>query len=189
MGKIKFVDDCDLGNTTQKPNKKRNENKEKIQKDDPEADLKKVTHLINNSNCNWKMHTINLWSSSEFEFVLKVDIKAMDPKKKDVIMRDLVALTDSEEYYKRTGEAWNMSYLLYEPLRTCKIANMVNLMSYSSYYLELTSIRKNWELRKMLLAMASKFIIDLQDIDCPLDPTREREDKGDQRNKEIRRRM
>ncbi|CAH8389760.1 unnamed protein product [Eruca vesicaria subsp. sativa] len=39
----------------------------------------------------------------------------------------------------------------------------------------------------MLLATVSKFIIDLEDIQCPLDPTIEREDKGDQSNAEIKR--
>ncbi|KAG2305208.1 hypothetical protein Bca52824_033859 [Brassica carinata] len=87
-------------------------------------------------------------------------------------MRDLVAFRDGEEYYKRIGKAWKRGYLLYEPPRTGKIADMANLMSYSSYYLEHSSIINNGELKKMLLAMTSKSMIDLEDIDYPLDPTR-----------------
>ncbi|CAN7120511.1 unnamed protein product, partial [Brassica rapa subsp. narinosa] len=106
-GKRKGVDDCDLGNTAHKPKKKRKKSREKIQREDPVAGLKKVKHLINCfRRSNWKMHTINLWSSIDFEF--------MDPKKKYEIMRDHLAFKYREEYYMRIGKACKRGYLLYE---------------------------------------------------------------------------
>ncbi|CAH8352132.1 unnamed protein product [Eruca vesicaria subsp. sativa] len=108
-------------------------------------------------------------------------------KKKDEIMGDLLAFRDGEEYDKSLGKAWKRVYMLYEAPGRGKIADMANLMSYSNYNLELTPIRKIWELKKMLLATNSKSIIDIKDIDCSLDPMREKEDKGDLRNAEITR--
>ncbi|CAG7879380.1 unnamed protein product, partial [Brassica rapa] len=113
-GKRKHFDDRDLVNTARKPKKKKKKNKEKIQKEDPEADLKKVKNLINGFSSNWKTHTTNLWSSIEFEFLAKVDIITMETKKTDEIMRDPLALRDGEEYYKRIEKAWKRGYFLQE---------------------------------------------------------------------------
>lgn len=170
-GKRNHVDDYDLGNTSDKPKEK---SKEKIQREDLVTAVKKVKNLIHNSSSNWKMHTINLWSSIRFEFVVKLDIMAMDPKERGETMKYFLQSRDSEEYYKRLGKAWKRGYLLYEPPWTGKIADMANLMSYSIYSLELTSIRKESELKTMFLAMTSKFITKLDDIYCSLDVTRER---------------
>ncbi|KAG2310804.1 hypothetical protein Bca52824_022361 [Brassica carinata] len=100
--------------TACKPKKKRKKNKEKIQREDPEADLKKVKNSINGFSSKWKMHTTNIWSSIEFEFVVKIDIINMETKKKDEIMRDPLVHRDGEEYYKRIEKAWKRGYLLYE---------------------------------------------------------------------------
>ncbi|KAL0729221.1 hypothetical protein Bca4012_025314 [Brassica carinata] len=113
-GKRKCFDDRDLVNTACKPKKKRKKNKEKIQREDPEADLKKVKNSINGFSSKWKMHTTNIWSSIEFEFVVKIDIINMETKKKDEIMRDPLVHRDGEEYYKRIEKAWKRGYLLYE---------------------------------------------------------------------------
>lgn len=51
---------------------------------------------------------------------------------------------------------------------------------------EPTRARNNSELKKMLLAMTSKCIIDLEDIECSLDPMIEREVKRYQSNTEIK---
>ncbi|KAG2261295.1 hypothetical protein Bca52824_068376 [Brassica carinata] len=147
-----------------------------------EEKKKKVKIFMNNPNSNWKMHTLNLWSSIDFEHPATFDTMAMDTKKKDEIMSDLVAFRDGEEYYKKIGKAWKRGYLLHGPPGTGKstmIAAMANLMSYSIYDLELTSIENNWELKKLLLATTSKSIIVIEDIDCSLDLTGEREVKED----------
>ncbi|KAJ4917147.1 DEAD domain-containing protein [Raphanus sativus] len=43
-----------------------------------------------------------------------VDIITMETKKKDEIMRDPLALRDSEKYYKRIEKDWKRGYFLYE---------------------------------------------------------------------------
>ncbi|KAF8087773.1 hypothetical protein N665_0568s0033 [Sinapis alba] len=154
-----------------------------------EEKKKKVKLFMNNPSSNWKMHTINLWSSIGFEHPATFDTMAMDPKKKEEIMSDLLAFRDGEEYYKKIGKAWKRGYLLYGPPGTGKstmIAAMANLMSYSIFDLELTSIGNNWELKKLLLATTSKSIIVIEDIDCSLDLTGEREVKEDQSSAEVK---
>ncbi|CAH8388776.1 unnamed protein product [Eruca vesicaria subsp. sativa] len=152
-----------------------------------EEKKKKVRLLMNNPSTNWRMQTMNLWSSIEFEHPATFDTMAMDPKKKDEIMSDLLGFRDGEEYYKKIGKAWKRGYLLHGPPGTGKstmIAAMANLMSYSIYDLELTSIGNNWELKKLLLATSSKSIIVIEDIDCSLDLTGEREVKEDESSAE-----
>ncbi|CAN7025860.1 unnamed protein product [Brassica rapa subsp. trilocularis] len=155
-----------------------------------EKKKKKVKLFMNNPSPNWKMFTMNLWSSIDFEHPATFDTMAMDPKKKDEIMSDLLAFRDGEEYYKKIGKAWKRGYLLHGPPGTGKstmIAAMANLMSYSIYDLELTSIENNWELKKLLLATSSKSIFVIEDIDCSLDLTGERRVKEDhQSNAEIK---
>ncbi|KAL0658204.1 hypothetical protein Bca4012_078789 [Brassica carinata] len=154
-----------------------------------EEKKKKVKLFMNNPSSNWKMQMKNLWSSIDFEHPATFDTMAMDPKKKDEIMRDLLAFRDSEEYYKKIGKAWKRGYLLHGPPGTGKsttIAAMANLISYSIFDLELTSIENNWELKKLVLATTSKSIIVIEDIDCSLDLTGERGVKEDQSNAEIK---
>ncbi|KAL0889784.1 hypothetical protein Bca101_013767 [Brassica carinata] len=155
-----------------------------------EEKKKKVKLFMNNPSSNWKMQMKNLWSSIEFEHPATFDTMAMDPEKKEEIMSDLLGFRDGEEYYKKIGKAWKRGYLLHGPPGTGKstvIAAMANLMSYSIYDLELTSIENNWELKKLLLATTSKSIIVIEDIDCSLDLTGEREVKEDhQSNAEIK---
>ncbi|KAH0869869.1 hypothetical protein HID58_076891 [Brassica napus] len=62
-----------------------------------EEKKKKVKLFMNNPSSNWKMQMKNLWSSIDFEHPATFDTMAMDPKKKDEIMRDLLAFRDSEE--------------------------------------------------------------------------------------------
>ncbi|KAJ0254048.1 AAA-ATPase [Hirschfeldia incana] len=154
-----------------------------------EETKKKVKIFMNNPSSNWKMHTMNLWSSIDFEHPATFDTMAMDPKKKDEIINDLLAFREGEEYYKKIGKAWKRGYLLHGPPGTGKstmIAAMANLMSYSVYDLELTSIGDNWELKKLLLATSSKSVIVIEDIDCSLDLTRERGFKKDESNAEMK---
>ncbi|CAI9105954.1 OLC1v1004991C1 [Oldenlandia corymbosa var. corymbosa] len=49
------------------------------------------------------------------------------------------------------------------------IAAMANLLKYDVYDLELTSVKDNSELRKLLIEIMGKSIIVIEDIDCSLD--------------------
>ncbi|CAN0903462.1 AAA-ATPase At3g28580 [Linum grandiflorum] len=91
-----------------------------------------------------------------------------------------VGFTESRDFYSRIGKAWKRGYLLYGPPGTGKstmIAAMANLLSYDVYDLELTAVRDNTELRKLLIDTTSKSIIVIEDIDCSLDLTGQRKTK------------
>ncbi|XP_010425638.1 PREDICTED: AAA-ATPase At3g28600 [Camelina sativa] len=142
-----------------------------------EAKNKKMKLFTNNPSSQWESSKASLWRYIDFEHPANFETLAMDPKKKEEILSDLVAFSNGKEYYKKIGKAWKRGYLLYGPPGTGKstmIAAMANLLNYSIYDLELTAIQNNSELRKLLTATSSKSIIVIEDIDCSLDLTGKR---------------
>ncbi|XP_010514564.1 PREDICTED: AAA-ATPase At3g28600-like isoform X2 [Camelina sativa] len=142
-----------------------------------EAKNKKMKLFTNNPSSQWESSKASLWRYIDFEHPANFETLAMDPKKKEEILSDLVAFSIGKEYYKKIGKAWKRGYLLYGPPGTGKstmIAAMANLLNYSIYDLELTAIQNNSELRKLLTATSSKSIIVIEDIDCSLDLTGKR---------------
>ncbi|XP_057738118.1 AAA-ATPase At3g28580-like [Arachis stenosperma] len=120
------------------------------------------------------------WSHIVFEHPARFETLAMDPKKKEEMVKDLVKFKKGKEYYKKVGKAWKRGYLLYGPPGTGKstmVAAMANFMNYDVYDLELTAVKDNSELRKLLINTASKSIIVIEDIDCSLDLTGQRKNK------------
>ncbi|XP_047965530.1 AAA-ATPase At3g28580-like [Salvia hispanica] len=120
------------------------------------------------------------WSYIVFEHPAKFATLAMEPEKKEEIVEDLLTFIKSKDYYARIGKAWKRGYLLYGPPGTGKstmIAAMANLLSYDVYDLELTSVKDNTELRKLLIHTTAKSIIVIEDIDCSLNLTGQREKK------------
>ncbi|KAL0718615.1 hypothetical protein Bca4012_067938 [Brassica carinata] len=115
------------------------------------------------------------------------DTLAMDKKKKEEIKRDLIKFGKSRDYYKKIGKAWKRGYLLYGPPGTGKstmIAAMANFLDYDVYDLELTTVKDNTQLRRLLIDTSAKSIIVIEDIDCSLDLTgqrRKKEDDGDEK--------
>lgn len=129
-----------------------------------------------------KLYTNNgsMWSHVVFEHPATFQTLAMEPDKKKEIMEDLTTFSQSEEFYSRIGRAWKRGYLLYGPPGTGKstmIAAMANLLGYDIYDLELTAVKDNTELRKLLIETSSKSIIVIEDIDCSLDLTGQRRKK------------
>lgn len=58
---------------------------------------------------------------------------------------------EKTDFYKKVGKAWKRDDLLYGPLGTEKsslIAAMTNYLNFDIYYLDLTDIHTNLELRK-----------------------------------------
>ncbi|KAI5672123.1 hypothetical protein M9H77_12487 [Catharanthus roseus] len=85
------------------------------------------------------------------------------------------------------GKAWKRGYLLYGPPGTGKssmIVAMANLLKYDVYGLELTAVKDNTELRKLLIEISPKSIVVIEDIDCSLDLTGQRENKKKEEKKE-----
>ncbi|XVF16523.1 hypothetical protein REPUB_Repub10bG0039000 [Reevesia pubescens] len=104
----------------------------------------------------------------------------MGAKKKEEIKNDLIKFRKGKDYYARIGKAWKRGYLLYGPPGTGKstmIAAMANLLDYDVYDLELTAVKDNTELRRLLIETSNRAIIVIEDIDCSLDLTGQREKK------------
>ncbi|KAJ6672487.1 ATP BINDING PROTEIN [Salix viminalis] len=109
----------------------------------------------------------------------------MEPAKKEEIIEDLVTFSKSKDFYGRIGKAWKRGYLLYGPPGTGKstmIAAMANLLNYDVYDLELTAVKDNTELRRLLIETTSKSIIVIEDIDCSLDLTGQRTNKREEKS-------
>ncbi|KAG8643675.1 hypothetical protein MANES_11G055419v8 [Manihot esculenta] len=122
-----------------------------------------------------------------FEHPASFDTLAMATKEKEEIMKDLVKFSKGKSYYAKIGKAWKRGYLLYGPPGTGKstmIAAMDNFLNYDVYDLELTTVKDNSELRKLLIETTSKSIIVIEDIDCSLDLTGQRKPKEKEEDKD-----
>ncbi|KAA8540905.1 hypothetical protein F0562_024957 [Nyssa sinensis] len=157
--------------------------------------------LYTNSSPNYRYssHGQSMWSHIPFEHPATFETLAMEPEIKQEIMEDLLTFREGKDYYASIGKAWKRGYLLYGPPGTGKstmIAAMANLLNYHVYDLELTAVKDNSELKKLLIETTSKSIIVMEDIDCSLDLTGERkkkeekpsEDEKEKVKKEISRR-
>ena len=138
------------------------------------------------SNCagsNW----LGRWSYIVFEHPASFETMALESDKKREIVEDLLAFSRSKDFYTRTGKAWKRGYLLYGPPGTGKstmVAAMANLLGYDVYDLELTAVKDNTELRRLLIETTSKSIIVIEDIDCSLDLTGQRKTEGEKSSRE-----
>ncbi|KAI6675297.1 hypothetical protein NL676_003203 [Syzygium grande] len=136
----------------------------------------------NSPGYKWLAMKSTMWSHIAFEHPATFDTLAMEPEKKREILEDLVTFSKSKDFYARIGKAWKRGYLLYGPPGTGKstmIAAMANFLHYDVYDLELTAVKDNTELRKLLIETTSKSIIVIEDIDCSLDLTGQRKKKGE----------
>ncbi|KAF8081302.1 hypothetical protein N665_0894s0019 [Sinapis alba] len=152
-----------------------------------DAKTKKMKLYTNNPSFNWDTSKGSSWRYIDFEHPASFKTLAMDPTKKQEVLNDLEAFRNGKEYYKKIGKAWKRGYVLYGPPGTGKstmIAAMANHLNYNIYDLELTAIKNNSELRKLLTATSSKSIIVIEDIDCSVDLTGKRKQRdGDLRVK------
>ncbi|KAK0591042.1 hypothetical protein LWI29_034855 [Acer saccharum] len=141
--------------------------------------------MYSNTPCidwnNWRR-----WNSVYFDHPATFDTLAMESKKKEEIMNDLKKFSEAKEYYAKIGKAWKRGYLLYGPPGTGKstmIAAMANFLNYDVYDLELTIVKNNRELRSLLITTSSKSLIVIEDIDCSLNLTGQRQSKSDSESK------
>ncbi|KAK3125171.1 hypothetical protein QOZ80_7BG0601200 [Eleusine coracana subsp. coracana] len=106
------------------------------------------------------------------------DTLAMDPARKHSIIADLDRFLKRREYYRRIGKAWKRGYLLYGPPGTGKsslVAAMANHLRFNIYDLDLSEVRLNSALQRLLIAMPNKSILLIEDIDCCFDAAASRE--------------
>ncbi|KAL6583465.1 hypothetical protein OROMI_005543 [Orobanche minor] len=134
-----------------------------------------------------KLHTLDCgspysnliaWESVNLEHPSTFDTLAMEPRSKRAIMEDLDRFVRRKDFYRKVGRAWKRGYLLYGPPGTGKsslIAAMANYLKFDIYDLELTNIKRDSDLRKLLLRTANRSILVIEDIDCTVElPDRNR---------------
>ncbi|KAK0575096.1 hypothetical protein LWI29_033960 [Acer saccharum] len=112
------------------------------------------------------------WCSTNLDHPATFDKIAMDPIVKQTLIDDLDKFVRRRDFYRRVGKAWKRGYLLYGPPGTGKsslIAAMANYLKFSIYDLELASINKNSELRRLLVSTSNRSILVIEDIDCSIE--------------------
>ncbi|KAI4314820.1 hypothetical protein L6164_027688 [Bauhinia variegata] len=112
------------------------------------------------------------WIAANLDHPATFETLALDPEIKNFVLEDLKRFVKRKEYYRKVGKAWKRGYLLYGPPGTGKsslIAAMANYLHFDIYDLELTELRSNSELRRLLVAMANRSILVVEDIDCTIE--------------------
>ncbi|KAK3026993.1 hypothetical protein RJ639_041754, partial [Escallonia herrerae] len=140
-----------------------------------------LTHILkkwkaaNKMKKKLRMFTVRLdgysWESVNFDHPATFDTLAMDLNMKKDIIDDLDRFVQRKKLYRRVGKAWKRGYLLYGPPGTGKstlIAAMANHLGFDVYDLELTAVRSDSDLRRLLIRTANRSIIVVEDIDCSL---------------------
>ncbi|CAN6183574.1 unnamed protein product [Urochloa humidicola] len=131
----------------------------------------RALRIFMNEGRSW--HGINHHHPATF------DTLAMDPDLKDAVIADLDRFLKRREYYRRIGKAWKRGYLLYGPPGTGKsslVAAMANYLRFNLYDLDLSEVRLNSALQKLLIHMPNKSILVIEDIDCCFDAAASRKD-------------
>ncbi|KAF2322880.1 hypothetical protein GH714_031729 [Hevea brasiliensis] len=93
------------------------------------------------------------WQSVNLDHPATFDTLAMEIEEKRMIMEDLERFVKRKEFYRKVGKAWKRGYFAVWATRDWKsslIAAMANFLKFDIYDLELTDLRTNSELRKVV---------------------------------------
>ncbi|GMN29360.1 hypothetical protein TIFTF001_002404 [Ficus carica] len=119
-----------------------------------------------------RLYRKNAWVPTNLDHPATFETLALDTEIKNFILEDLERFVSRKDYYRKVGKAWKRGYLLYGPPGTGKsslIAAMANYLNFDVYDLELTELRANTDLKKLLITMANRSILVVEDIDCTVD--------------------
>ncbi|XP_073272185.1 AAA-ATPase At3g50940-like [Primulina huaijiensis] len=111
------------------------------------------------------------WQSVNLDHPATLETLAMDDDLKNTIIDDLQRFVKRKEFYRKVGKAWKRGYLLFGPPGTGKsslIAAIANYLKFDVYDLELTDLRSNSDLRRLLLWTANRSILVVEDIDASI---------------------
>ncbi|XWS29208.1 hypothetical protein CRYUN_Cryun24cG0008800 [Craigia yunnanensis] len=120
-----------------------------------------------------KLHTAahDFWTPKPMliQHPMTFETLAMDGDLKKMLLEDLDRFMNSKEYYQQIGKVWKRGYLLYGPPGTGKsslIAAMANHLNFDIYNLNLSAVSSDFVLQNLLLGMANRSILVIEDIDC-----------------------
>ncbi|VVB04898.1 unnamed protein product [Arabis nemorensis] len=136
------------------------------------------------------------WTSVILDHPSTFKTLAMDLDVKRNVIEDLDQFIQRKNFYKKLGKAWKRGYLLYGPPGTGKsslIATITNYLNFDIYDLELTAVKNNSELRRLLISTANRSILVVEDIDCSIElkdriidePPRESDETNDPRYNKV----
>ncbi|KAK7250895.1 hypothetical protein RIF29_33652 [Crotalaria pallida] len=131
------------------------------------------------------------WVGTNLDHPATFETVALEREVKELVLEDLKRFMKMKEYYRKVGKAWKRGYLLYGPPGTGKsslIAAMANYLNFDIYDLELTELQCNSDLRKLLIGMANRSILVVEDIDCTIefhDRMAESQEDTGRRNKKV----
>ncbi|KAG2300274.1 hypothetical protein Bca52824_036746 [Brassica carinata] len=135
------------------------------------------------------LHSLNSlrWESVVLEHPSTFETMAMEEELKRDVIADLDRFIRRKDFYKRVGKAWKRGYLLYGPPGTGKsslVAAMANYLKFDVYDLQLASVMRDSDLRRLLLATRNRSILVIEDIDCAVDlPNRVEQQPGEGKNR------
>ncbi|XP_050383124.1 AAA-ATPase At3g50940-like [Argentina anserina] len=133
---------------------------------------KKTIKIFTMDPSNLYHNLADAWTPTNLDHPATFETLALDTEIKNFILRDLDRFIKRKEYYRKVGKAWKRGYLLYGPPGTGKsslIAAMANYLNFDIYDLELTGLRCDSELRRLLISMANRSILVVEDIDCTIE--------------------
>ncbi|EOX90871.1 P-loop containing nucleoside triphosphate hydrolases superfamily protein [Theobroma cacao] len=120
-----------------------------------------------------KLHTAahDFWTPKPviIQHPMTFETLAMNGDLKKIIVEDLDRFMDSKEYYQQIGKVWKRGYLLHGPPGTGKsslIAAMANHLNFDIYNLNLSAVSSDLVLQNLLLSMANRSLLAIEDIDC-----------------------
>ncbi|XP_034578689.1 AAA-ATPase At3g50940 [Setaria viridis] len=115
------------------------------------------------------MNDVSHWQGINHHHPATFDTLAMNPELKQSVVADLDRFLKRRDYYRRIGKAWKRGYLLYGPPGTGKsslVAAMANYLRFNLYDLDLSEVRGNTMLQRLLNTMTNRSILVIEDIDC-----------------------
>lgn len=115
---------------------------------------------------------IDYWSCIVLDYFVIFDKIVMDSDVKRGLIEDFERFISRKEYYRRVGKVWKRGYLLYGFSgigKSSLVVVMVNYLKFDVYDLDLKEVMCNFDLRRLLIGIASKFVFVIEDIDCFMD--------------------